>query len=416
MADGQKMIVLKILRFNPEFDKGPHYESYEVPFLKDITVLESLYYILENYDGSLAFRSSCRAAVCGSCAMKINGHFGLACRTLVKNLQSNTVIVEPLAHLPVIKDLVVDMTKFYEKYEYIEPFLVPKEIPSGKEFYQSPKDRKKIDGLVECILCGACYAACTMVAWDPDFPGPFAFLAADARLRDTRDAKGRERLLKLIDESGIWRCHTEIRCTDVCPKNLSPTEAINYLKRESVVYRFSSPLRKELQGGKPEPAHISPPPEPLTPRRAFLKTIFLGGAGILAGTFLSLFAIPLMSKPKRDWLPGWIKAGSLPKVDVGRPVEIIYQSQRWEKGEQVSYPKRAYIVRSNSSEISAIDPTCTHLGCTCYWDESIHMFLCPCHGGAFDINGNVTLGPPPKPLARLHVKIEDETLYLRKEA
>jgi succinate dehydrogenase / fumarate reductase iron-sulfur subunit len=414
MAEGQKMILFKILRFDPEVDKESHYESYEVPFSKDLTVLESLYYILENYDGSLAFRSSCRAAVCGSCAMKIDGDYGLACRTLVEDLRSETVMIEPLAHLPVIKDLVVDMTKFYEQYEYIEPFLVPKEIPKGKEFYQSPENRKKIDGLVECILCGACYAACTMVKWDPDFPGPFAFLAADARLRDTRDAKGRERLLKLIDESGIWRCHTEIRCTDICPKNLSPTEAINYLKRESVVYRFSSPLRKELRDKKIEPAPISPPPEPLTARRTFLKAVFLGGAGILAGAFFGLFSIPLMSKPKRDWVSGWIKAGSLPKVDIGRPVEIIYYSQRWEKGEQVSYPKRAYIVRGDLNEISAIDPTCTHLGCTCYWDESIHMFLCPCHGGAFDINGNVALGPPPKPLVRLNVKVEDDTLYLQK--
>jgi succinate dehydrogenase / fumarate reductase iron-sulfur subunit len=307
------------------------------------------------------------------------------------------------------------MTKFYEKYEYIKPFLVPREIPLGREFYQSPADRKKIDGLVECILCGACYGACTMVAWNPDFPGPFAFLAADAKLRDTRDAEGRERLLRLIDESGIWRCHTEIRCTDVCPKNLSPTEAINHLKRESVVYRFSSPLRKLLQGRKVEPVPIVPPPEPLTKRRTFLKTIFLSGAGILAGAFLALFSIPLMSRPRRDWVSGWIEAGSLPKVEAGRPIEIIYQSQRWEKGEEVSYPKRAYILKAESGEISAIDPTCTHLGCTCYWDESIHMFLCPCHGGAFDINGNVTLGPPPKPLARLHVKVENETLYIRKE-
>ncbi len=415
MADNSKMTVFKLFRFDPEVDAESYYETYEVPVISGMTVLESLYYILENHDGSLAFRSSCRAAVCGSCGMKINGNFGLACRTLVEKLKTDTVIVEPLAHLPVIKDLVVDMTRFYEKYEHIEPFLVPKEIPKDKEFYQSPKDRKKIDGLVECILCGSCYAACTMVKWDPDFPGPFAFLSADAKLSDTRDAQGRERLLKLIDESGIWRCHTELRCTDVCPKSLSPTEAINHLKRESVLYRFTSPKRKELTDKVSEPAPVSPPPEPLTPRRSFLKTIFLSGAGIIAAVFLSIFSIPLFRKPSRGWVPGWIKVGAPPKVDEGKPVEVIYTRKKWEKGHLVSYPKRAYIVKNKSGELSAIDPTCTHLGCICYWDEAIQMFLCPCHGGAFDINGKVTMGPPPKPLVCLDVKVEGETLYLQKE-
>ncbi len=415
MAGSQEMISLRILRFDPDVDKESSYKSYEVPVSEDVTVLECLYYVLENCDGSLAFRSSCRGAVCGSCAMKVNGHYALACRTLVKSLGSDTVVVEPLAHLPVIKDLVVDMTRFYEKYADIEPFLVPKEIPEGREFSQSPEDRKKIDGLVECILCGACYAACTMVSWDPRFPGPFAFLAADAKLRDTRDAQGRERLQKVIDESGIWRCHTEIGCTDVCPKLLSPTEAINHLKRESVVYRFSSPLQQALQRQKPALAPILRPPDPLTPRRAALKTLFLGGIGALAAAFFSLLSVPLLSNPRRDWVPGWMKFGPLPQVDVGKPVEIVYHSQRWEIGALESYPKRAYLVRTDSAQLSAIDPTCTHLGCVCYWDDSIRMFLCPCHGGGFDINGAVTLGPPPAPLTRLDVKVEDGILYLRKD-
>jgi succinate dehydrogenase / fumarate reductase, iron-sulfur subunit len=410
------MIQLRIRRFDPDIDKAPHFTSYEVPLSGDATVLECLYHVLENLDGTLAFRSSCRAAVCGSCAMKINGHYALACRTLVKNLKADTVVVEPLAHLPVIKDLVVDMARFYEKYEYIQPFLVPKEIPAGKEFYQSPEDRKKIDGLVECILCGACYASCTMVSWDPRFPGPFALLAADAKLKDTRDAEGRERLQKLIDESGIWRCHTELGCTDVCPKGLSPTEAINHLKRESVFYRFSSPLRKALARQKPEPGPVAPPPELLTGRRAALKTIFLGGVGALAAAFVSLFSVPLMSKPRRDWVPGWTKAGPLPQMDVDKPLEIIYRSQRWESGSLVSYPKRAYLVRNAGGQLSAFDPTCTHLGCICYWDDSIRLFLCPCHGGGFDVTGAVVLGPPPAPLAQLDVRVEDGTLYLRKGA
>jgi succinate dehydrogenase / fumarate reductase iron-sulfur subunit len=414
MKENRKMALFKILRYDPEVDKKPHYETYEVPVIKGMTVLESLYYILENYDGSLAFRSSCRAAVCGSCAMKIDGNFGLACRTLVQNIKSKKIVIEPLANLPLIKDLVVDMHGFYDKYEYIEPYLVPKAIPIGKESYQSPEDRKKIDGLIECILCGACYGACTMCTWDPDFPGPFAMLNADAKVCDTRDKLGMERLPKLTGENGVWQCHAEFNCMEACPKHLSPTEAIHHLKREAVLYRFTSPLRKLLTDKK-ETLPPSPPPEVPSARRSFLKTIFNGGAGLIGLAFAGLFVTPLLSKQSREWVTGWIKVGSLPKVDLGRPVEVIYTMQKWERGELVSYPKRAYVVRNESGNLSAIDPTCTHLGCTCYWDESIKMFLCPCHGAAFDISGTRKIGPPPKPLERLEVKVEGETLYLWKE-
>ena len=409
------MIQLRILRFDPDVDQTPRYQTYEVPLSADATVLECLYHVLEHTDGTLAFRSSCRSAVCGSCAMKINGHFALACRTLVRNLGGGTVVVEPLAHLPVIKDLVVDMTRFFEKYDQIRPFLVPKEVPEGGEFHQTPEERKRIDGLVECILCGACYAACTMVSWEPRFPGPFALLAADAKVRDTRDAEGRERLLRLVDENGIWRCHTQTGCTDVCPKGLSPTEAINHLKREAVAYRFSSPLGLKLRRQTPAPAPVLPPPEPLTPRRTLLKTLFFGGVGALAAGFVSLFSVPLLSKPRRDWVPGWIKVGPVPELAANAPQEVVYHGERWEAGVLSSYPRRAYNVRSESGQLSAIDPICTHLGCVCYWDESIRLFLCPCHGGGFDITGAVTLGPPPAPLARVDVKVEDGTLYLRKD-
>jgi len=414
LAKNEKMVTFKLYRYDPEVDKGPHYETYDVPVITGQTVLESLYYILENYDGSLAFRSSCRAAVCGSCGMKINGRFGLACQNLVENLKQRPVVVEPLAHLPLIKDLVVDMDKFYEKYESVEPYLIPKEIPEGKEFCQSPENRKKIDGLVECILCGSCYAACTMVDWDPDFPGPAALLNAAGKLKDTRDAQGQERLLTYIDESGIWRCHDELNCTEVCPKHLSPTDAINALKREAVKYPFTSPKKKELTDVK-EVVPTILPPEPLTTRRSFFKTVFNGGVGLVAAGILFLFSAPLISKQKRGWVPGWLKVGALPEVDPKKPVEVIYSREKWERGKLISYPKRAYIVKSDSGELSAIDPTCTHLGCTCYWDESIDMFLCPCHGGAFDKIGNVKLGPPPSPLKRLGVKVEGKTLYLRKE-
>ena len=412
------MVNFKILRFDPEIDKKPYYDEFKVPVEKDTTILEGLFYILENLDTSLAWRCSCRAAVCGSCGMKINGRFGLACKTLVQNLKSKTITIEPLAHLPLIKDLVVDMTDFYKKYDVVEPYLIPKEIPpENKEFIQSPKSRKGIDGLVECILCGSCYAACTICHWDEDFPGPFAFLAADAKLKDERDEKGKERILQLVSESGIWRCHTELQCTEVCPKTLKPTEAINHLKREAVKYRFTSEKGKELQRKEKEEkkAATAIKEEPLMERKSFLNTIFYGGAGLIAAAFAGMFTLPLINKQLRGWVTGWIKAGPVPKLTVGKPVEVLYNKQKWEKGRLVTYPKRAYIVKNEQGKISAIDPTCTHLGCICYWEESIRNFLCPCHGGAFDLEGNVTLGPPPKPLATFDVKVEGGMLYIRSE-
>jgi len=418
------MVTFKILRYDPETGQKPHYDEFKIDTDKSTTVLEALFIILENHDSSLAFRCSCRAAVCGSCGMKINGHYKLACRTLVSHLNSKTILVEPLAHLPLIKDLVVDMTDLYKKYEVMEPFLIPKEIPpEHKEFCQSPTNRKSLDGLVECILCGSCYAACTMCHWDEDFPGPFAFLAADARLKDDRDIKGRERILQVISESGIWRCHTELQCADVCPKGLKPTEAINHLKRESVKYRLSSPMQKELRDKEraeieaiPSSLHPLPQlPKPLISRKNFLKAVFFGGAGLLGAAFMGIFTIPLLQKQKRGWTDEWIKIDPVPEIEVGKPIEVIYNRQKWEKGNLVTYPKRSYIVKDENNKMTALDPACTHLGCICYWEESIRMFLCPCHGGAFDIKGNVTLGPPPKPLNKLDVKIKDGMLYLRNQ-
>lgn len=410
------MVTFRVYRYNPEENRDPYYDEYTVPVDPSTTVLEGLFYILENLDPTLSWRCSCRAAVCGSCGMKINGKYGLACRTLVKNLKSNLVVLEPLAHLPVIKDLVVDMTEFYEKYEVIEPYLMPKELTGDREFRQSPQERKELDGLVECILCGSCYAACTMCHWDSDFPGPFAILAADARLRDGRDREGRERLLSLISESGIWRCHTELRCTDVCPKKLSPTEAINHLKREAVLYPFFSSKDGELKrrekqlkrDGKDAPGRSMS-------RRDFITLLLIGFISLATVVFAGIFSFPLLRRRIRGWKRGWFAAGPLPEVKVGRPVEIAYTRKKWEGAKLRSYPQKSYLVKSKSGDLYAIDPTCTHLGCMCFWDDSIRMFMCPCHGGAFDVNGRVVLGPPPRPLRRLEVRIADGKLYLRDE-
>src|SRR3972149_2471854 len=148
-------IFFNIFRFNPDSDKEAYFQKYEIPFTrKDLTVLEGLVYIQQHRDDSLAFRSSCRAAVCGSCAMHINGKYRLACNTLISKLNTKTVTIRPLAHMAIQKDLFVDMKPFWEKYEHIKPYLIPgKSTPTSGEQIQSPDERTRIDVLIDCILC-----------------------------------------------------------------------------------------------------------------------------------------------------------------------------------------------------------------------------------------------------------------------
>lgn len=233
-------VFFHIFRFNPERDGKPYFQKYEIPCTrKDLTVLEGLFYIQQRLDDSLAFRSSCRAAVCGSCAMHINGKYRLACNTLISHLKSDTVTIRPLAHMPIHKDLVVDMKPFWEKYEYIKPYLMPgKPLPSEGERIQSPDERAKIDVLVDCILCACCHSSCPVTSSHEKYLGPMAFLNMDRFVSDTRDGAKEERLAIVNDEHGVWRCHTVFNCQEVCPKDLNPGGSIAHLKMEIVKSKF----------------------------------------------------------------------------------------------------------------------------------------------------------------------------------
>jgi len=228
------MVTFKIERFDPDVNKTPHFETYEVDAGKEMSVLEALFYILENLDGSLAFRYSCRGAVCGSCAMRINGKIRLACQTLIKTLKSKTITISPLPHLPIIKDLVVDMDRFFEKYKKIKPYLICDSTLPEKEIIQSKKDRQKIDEMINCILCGSCYAACTVSALDREFLGPAALTKAYRFVADSRDRAKSERLQMVGGEHGVFRCHTIFNCAQACPKNIVPTYSIQKLKGASI--------------------------------------------------------------------------------------------------------------------------------------------------------------------------------------
>ena len=226
------MLKINIYRYNPEQDKFPYMMNYEIEKPeKDIMVLDLLH-LLKESDSSLSFRRSCREGVCGSDGMNINGKNGLACITALSDvLKGDRLDIRPLPGLPVIRDLVVDITQFYNQYEKIKPFLQNDTPPPEQERLQSPADRDKLDGLYECILCACCSTSCPSFWWNPDkFVGPAALLQAYRFLADTRDLEKDSRLDDLADPFSVYRCHGIMNCVAACPKGLNPNKAIGEIK------------------------------------------------------------------------------------------------------------------------------------------------------------------------------------------
>lgn len=220
----------KIYRYNPETDEHPYMSNYELDMeAGDMMLLDALLLIREQ-DDSLGLRKSCREGVCGSDAMNINGRNGLACITKLSTLKQ-PIELRPLPGLPVIRDLIVDMTQFFKQYHSIKPYLVNNDPPPETERLQSPLQRVELDGLYECILCACCTTACPSFWWNPDkFVGPAGLLQAYRFIVDSRDQATSERLDNLEDPYRLFRCHSIMNCVDVCPKGLNPTAAIGKIK------------------------------------------------------------------------------------------------------------------------------------------------------------------------------------------
>ncbi|MCO1334384.1 succinate dehydrogenase iron-sulfur subunit [Microbulbifer sp. OS29] len=226
------MLKVSIYRYNPETDKAPYMQDYELDTQgKDLMVLDVLE-LLKAQDQSLSFRRSCREGVCGSDGMNISGRNGLACTTpLSEAARKGKLVLRPLPGLPVIRDLVVDMEQFYEQYKKIEPYLQNDTPAPAIERLQTPEDREKLDGLYECILCACCSTACPSFWWNPDkFIGPAGLLQAYRFLADSRDLATDERLSELDDPFSVFRCHGIQNCVNVCPKGLNPTRAIGHIR------------------------------------------------------------------------------------------------------------------------------------------------------------------------------------------
>ena len=224
---------VSIYRYNPETDLKPYMQDVEIelPDGKDLMVLDVLH-LVKNQDASVAYRRSCREGVCGSDGINMNGKNGLACITPVSTvIKNNKLVLRPLPGLPVIRDLVVDMSAFYKQYEKIKPYLQNDEPPPAIERLQSPEDRAKLDGLYECILCACCSTNCPSFWWNPDkFVGPAGLLQAYRFLADSRDTHTDERLSDLEDPFSVFRCRGIMNCVAVCPKGLNPTRAIGHIR------------------------------------------------------------------------------------------------------------------------------------------------------------------------------------------
>jgi len=219
-----------VYRYNPERDAAPRMQDYEVSLKPtDCMLLHALIRIQE-MDDTLALRRSCREGICGSDAMNINGKNGLACITPLAGLKE-PVHIRPLPGLPVIRDLIVDMSQFFKQYHSIKPYLINDEPPPERERLQSPAEREKLDGLYECILCACCSTACPSFWWHPDkFVGPAGLLQAYRFIADSRDGASDRRLADLEDPYRLFRCYSIMNCVDVCPKGLNPTAAIGRIK------------------------------------------------------------------------------------------------------------------------------------------------------------------------------------------
>ena len=225
-----------IYRYNPETDAKPRMQTYDLDVEKHqcSMLLDALLAIKDNLDDSLTLRRSCREGVCGSDGMNINGKNGLACTTALSSLKE-PIVVRPLPGLPVVRDLVVDMSQFYRQFEKVEPWLQNDEPLPARERLQSPEDRAKLDGLYECILCACCSTSCPSFWWNPDrFVGPAGLLQAYRFIADSRDTQTGDRLSRLTDAFSVFRCRGIMNCVDVCPKGLNPTKAITQIKEKMV--------------------------------------------------------------------------------------------------------------------------------------------------------------------------------------
>ena len=240
MGNGNKTVRMEVLRYRPERDSEPFYQSHEVPSVSDMSVLQGLQYIKDELDSSLSFRWSCRMAICGSCGMMINGVPRLACRTFLRNYHSGNIRIEPLAHFPIERDLVVAIKDYVRRIEDIKPYLIAKEprrIADGTHL-QTPEQMDRYQQFSACINCMLCYAACPQYGMNPRFIGSGHMALLHRYNADSRDIGREQRMATVNEADGVWGCTAIGYCSVVCPRQVDPAHAINRYKIESTADYF----------------------------------------------------------------------------------------------------------------------------------------------------------------------------------
>jgi succinate dehydrogenase / fumarate reductase, iron-sulfur subunit len=419
--------VVRVFRYDPtEGGKGcfDRFEL-EVEDPASTTILDVLLRIQREQDPSLAFRYACRVNMCGSCGTVINGKEGLACKTNVSDLpREREITIRPLNHFPVIKDLVVDMEPFFRKFEEAMPFFHAGEEATEPAIIRPDSPERRAIGLsTECIACGCCVSACTMVNCHDDYAGPAALNRAFTLLLDSRDGLYDQRMDRVL--GSCYNCRTEFNCTEVCPKEISSTRAIKYIQRLALKQILGSGGKPRSVEGRDRVPAPGPPPGPRetappvlegpedAARRTFLKRVTFGlgtAAALCLGGIAASAAIgpALRKKPAQ-----WVRVESMEKLPAGR-VATVYARHEVRDGFYRQEMVRPVMVwrRPDVNSLVVYNATCTHLGCTVHWDERKGLFLCACHGGTFDIDGIVKAGPPPRPLDRYRFKVESGTLFV----
>lgn len=231
----ESTIKITVMRYRPEQDDEPFWQSFDVPYQEDMSVLDSLHYIKDNLDGSLSFRWSCRMAICGSCGYQVNGVPKLGCKTFLRDYYPNEVKIEALAHFPIERDLIADLNDFIDKLETIKPYIIrehEQKLEDG-EYLQTPAEMTRYQQFSQCINCGLCYAACPQYGLNNKFMGPAALALMHRYNHDSRDQGRGERIPIINDEDGVWSCTFVGYCSEVCPKGVDPAAAIQLDKVES---------------------------------------------------------------------------------------------------------------------------------------------------------------------------------------
>jgi succinate dehydrogenase / fumarate reductase iron-sulfur subunit len=233
----------RILRFDPVQDECPYFQDFLYETREKKSLFEVLIDIRNEQDSTLAFRYSCREAICGSCAMVINGKFDLACRTMVESLNSSLIVVEPLPSLEIQKDLAVDMEPFWQALSQIEPYLFPGETRPEKGHRIEDREMDKINQYINCIMCGCCYSVCPVVSRDQRYLGAAALAKLYRFVQDPRDKRGFAHWSRVNTESGAWGCDTVFKCNEVCPKKVRPADGIEGLRRKLVLEKIKRVFR-----------------------------------------------------------------------------------------------------------------------------------------------------------------------------